>query len=81
MISVQTAANRLFGLAGVLGGAFLACLAIQHFVQLERAVDPNQMYLAVYKYALPKHGWAVASTALFVVITLLKINVTNAYAG
>ncbi len=29
----------------------------------------------------PNYGWAVAATALFVVISQLKINVTNAYAG
>jgi hypothetical protein len=27
------------------------------------------------------YGWAVAATALFVVVSQLKINVTNAYAG
>ena len=30
---------------------------------------------------LPTSAWAVAATALFVVISQLKINVTNAYAG
>ena len=29
----------------------------------------------------PNYGWAVAATALFVVVSQLKINVTNAYAG
>jgi signal transduction histidine kinase len=50
-------------------------------VPLDRAVDPNQMYLAAYEYVFPHYGWAVAATALFVVISQLKINVTNAYAG
>jgi purine-cytosine permease-like protein len=27
------------------------------------------------------YGWAVAATAVFVVVSQLKINVTNAYAG
>ncbi|HQR99820.1 MULTISPECIES: ATP-binding protein [unclassified Polaromonas] len=93
---VRTAANRrrwwagvlaggpgwvLLGVVKMLGGAFLAYLAIQHMVPLERAVDPNQMYLAAYEYVFPHYGWAVAATALFVVISQLKINVTNAYAG
>jgi len=93
---VQTPANRrrwwagvlaggpgwvLLGVVKMLGGAFLAYLAIQHMVPLERAVDPNQMYLAAYEYVFPHYGWAVAATALFVVISQLKINVTNAYAG
>ncbi|WP_431095368.1 hybrid sensor histidine kinase/response regulator [Polaromonas aquatica] len=71
----------LLGVVKMLGGAFLAYLAIQHMVPLDRAVDPNQMYLAAYEYVFPHYGWAVAATALFVVISQLKINVTNAYAG
>jgi purine-cytosine permease-like protein len=32
-------------------------------------------------YVFPHYGWAVAATAVFVVVSQLKINVTNAYAG
>jgi len=71
----------VFGVLKMLGGALLASLAIGHMVPIERAVDPNQMYLAAYEYVFPHYGWAVAATALFVVISQLKINVTNAYAG
>jgi signal transduction histidine kinase/purine-cytosine permease-like protein/DNA-binding NarL/FixJ family response regulator len=69
------------GVLKMLGGALLAYLAISHAVPLERAVDPNQMYLAAYEYVFAKPGWAIAAVALFVVISQLKINVTNAYAG
>ena len=71
----------VLGVVKMLGGALLAYLAITHMVPPERAVDPNQMYLAAYEYVFPDYGWAVAATALFVVISQLKINVTNAYAG
>ncbi|WP_414718982.1 ATP-binding protein [Variovorax sp.] len=71
----------LLGVAKMLGGALLAYLAISHMVPPERAVDPNQMYLAAYEYVFPNYTWAVWATALFVVISQLKINVTNAYAG
>ena len=71
----------LLGVLKMLGGAVLAYLAITHMVPVERAVDPNQMYLAAYEYVFPHYGWAVAATALFVVVSQLKINVTNAYAG
>ncbi|MEJ8840613.1 hybrid sensor histidine kinase/response regulator [Ramlibacter sp. AN1133] len=71
----------VLGVLKMLGGALLAYLAIQHMVPADRAVDPNQMYLAAYEYVFPRYGWAVAATALFVVISQLKINVTNAYAG
>ncbi|HNB45284.1 MAG TPA: ATP-binding protein, partial [Burkholderiaceae bacterium] len=69
------------GVAKMLGGALLAALAIGHMVPPERAVDPNQMYVAAWEYVFPRYGWAVAATAVFVVISQLKINVTNAYAG
>ncbi len=92
----QTAANRrrwwaavlvggpgwvVLGVVKMLGGALLAYLAISNSVPAERAVDPNQMYLAAYEYVFPHLHWAVGATALFVVISQLKINVTNAYAG
>lgn len=69
------------GVLKMLGGALLAYLAISHLVPVERAVDPNQMYLAAYEYLFPKQSWAIAATALLVVVSQLKINVTNAYAG
>uniref|UniRef100_UPI00356B1D8A purine-cytosine permease family protein n=1 Tax=Hydrogenophaga sp. TaxID=1904254 RepID=UPI00356B1D8A len=71
----------VLGVLKMLGGALLAYLAISHMVPPERAVDPNQMYLAAYEYVFSDYGWAVAATALFVVVSQLKINVTNAYAG
>ena len=71
----------VLGVIKMLGGALLAYLAIRHMVPVDRAVDPNQMYLAAYEYVFPHYGWAVAATALFVVVSQLKINVTNAYAG
>jgi purine-cytosine permease-like protein len=69
------------GVLKMLGGALLAYLALSHMVPADRAVDPNQMYLAAYELVFPHYGWAVAATALLVVVSQLKINVTNAYAG
>jgi signal transduction histidine kinase/CheY-like chemotaxis protein len=69
------------GVLKMLGGALLAYLALQHMVPADRAVDPNQMYLAAWELVFPHVGYAVAATALFVFISQLKINVTNAYAG
>ena len=71
----------VLGVVKMLGGALLAYLAISHSVPVERAVDPNQMYLAAYEYLFPRQSWAIAATALLVVVSQLKINVTNAYAG
>jgi signal transduction histidine kinase/purine-cytosine permease-like protein len=69
------------GVVKMLGGALLAYLAISHAVPVDRAVDPNQMYLAAYETVFPRQTWAIAATALLVVVSQLKINVTNAYAG
>ncbi|MCB1954850.1 MAG: response regulator [Rhodocyclaceae bacterium] len=92
----QTASNRrrwlagvlvggpgwvLIGVAKMLGGALLAYLAIRHLVPAEKAVDPNQMYLVAYRQVFPSEAWAIAVTTVFVIISQLKINVTNAYAG
>ncbi|MBK8866438.1 MAG: response regulator [Betaproteobacteria bacterium] len=69
------------GVLKMLGGALLATLALSLAVPADRAVDPNQMYLAAYETVFSHYGWAVAATALLVVVSQLKINVTNAYAG
>ncbi|MCA0242392.1 MAG: response regulator [Proteobacteria bacterium] len=69
------------GVLKMLGGALLAYLALTHMVPAERAVDPNQMYLAAYETVFSHYGLAVAATAAFVIVSQLKINVTNAYAG
>ena len=69
------------GVAKMMAGVMLAWLALAHSVPAERAVDPNQMYLVAWAYVFPQYGWAVAATALFVLVSQLKINVTNAYAG
>ncbi|MDD5277071.1 MAG: response regulator [Methylovulum sp.] len=71
----------LFGMLRQLGGALLAHLAMRHGISAEHAHEPTQMYLIAYKELLPDPKWALAATTLFVVISQLKINVTNAYAG
>ncbi|MFN0317101.1 MAG: ATP-binding protein [Burkholderiales bacterium] len=64
-----------------LGGAFLVFLALQHEIGAERAVEPTQMYLVGFQYVFSSFEWALAATTLFVLLSQIKINVTNAYAG
>ena len=68
------------GVIKMFAGMALAWLAISQMVPVDRAVDPNQMYLVAWELLLSPAG-AVAATALFVIVSQLKINVTNAYAG
>jgi signal transduction histidine kinase/purine-cytosine permease-like protein/ActR/RegA family two-component response regulator len=69
------------GVLKMLAGALLAFLALGYAVPPDRAVDPTQMYLVAYNAVFSQYGLAVAATALFVFVSQLKINVTNAYAG
>jgi signal transduction histidine kinase/purine-cytosine permease-like protein/ActR/RegA family two-component response regulator len=69
------------GILKMLGGALLAWLALRNSVPADKAVDPNQMYLIGFSHVFDNTTLAIAATALFVVISQLKINVTNAYAG
>lgn len=71
----------LLGIPKMLGGALLAYLAIRAGVSLDKVVDPNQMYLHAFGQVFTGLGLAAAVTALFVVVSQLKINITNAYAG
>src|SRR6202044_3804312 len=69
------------GMLKLLAGSFLAFLAVEHFVPLVKAVEPTQMYLVGFGYVFSSPQMALAFTGAFVVISQLKINVTNAYAG
>ncbi len=69
------------GMLKMLGGAFLAFLVLQQQLPVDKAVEPTQMYLAGFAYVLESPGWVLAATVLFVVVSQVKINLTNAYAG
>jgi signal transduction histidine kinase/CheY-like chemotaxis protein/purine-cytosine permease-like protein len=69
------------GAAKMLGGALLTFLAIQHEVPFAKVVEPAQMYLVGFSYVFSNPAWILAAATLFVVVSQIKINVTNAYAG
>jgi signal transduction histidine kinase/CheY-like chemotaxis protein len=69
------------GALKLLAGSFLAFLAIEHMVPLQKAAEPTQMYLVAFRYVFSSPQMALAFTGAFVIISQLKINVTNAYAG
>ena len=62
-------------------GSFLAVLALSHGVPTSHAGEPTQMYLVAFGYVTSWPAVALGLTAAFVVVSQLKINVTNAYAG
>jgi purine-cytosine permease-like protein len=64
-----------------LGGAFLASPAINHGVSIAKAKEPVQMYLAGFADVFASPAVVLTVCILFVIISQIKINVTNAYAG
>ncbi len=69
------------GALKLLAGSFLATLAVHGGLSLHEAVQPAAMYRVAFGYVVPSPGAALVLTALFVALSQLKINVTNAYAG
>ena len=65
----------------ILAGSFLACLALRNGVAVPNAADPTQMYKVAFGYVLPSTTAVVGLTGVFVIVSQLKINVTNSYAG
>jgi signal transduction histidine kinase/CheY-like chemotaxis protein len=69
------------GMAKMLGGALLAYLVIQEGLPYIHAINPTHMYLAGFGHVFSSYQVALAVTALFVIISQVKVNMTNAYAG
>ena len=69
------------GAIKMLAGAFLAYLALQHGVPSGKSVDPTHMYHVAFGYVFSNPTLVLAVTAVFVIVSQVKINVTNAYAG
>ncbi|WP_101048358.1 hybrid sensor histidine kinase/response regulator [Macromonas nakdongensis] len=69
------------GMLKMVGGALLAFFAMQHEIVPARAAEPAQMYLTTFSEMFGLPGVAVALTLFFVLVSQVKINVTNAYAG
>jgi signal transduction histidine kinase/FixJ family two-component response regulator len=71
----------VLGAMKLLAGSFLAFFALMHGVSNEHAAEPARMYLEAFRYVLSQPDLALALTGTFVILSQLKINVTNAYAG
>lgn len=71
----------VLGVAKMLAGSFLLTLAVGAMVPPRDATDPTQMYFIAFDRVLNAPLAALALTGGFVILSQLKINVTNAYAG
>lgn len=71
----------LFGAAKLFLGSFLAYLALKSGVPQQVAGDPAHMYQVVFTFLLDNASLGLILTGCFVILSQLKINVANAYAG
>ena len=82
-IAMLTAGPGWIGAGAIklLAGSFLAFFALSHGLSAEKAAEPAHMYLEAFRYVLSQPDLALALTGTFVILSQVKINVTNAYAG
>ncbi len=71
----------VLGLPKLFAGSLLAVIALRWGVAESHAGEPAYMYQVAFQYMLPSTQAATVLTAAFVVVSQLKINVMNAYAG
>lgn len=71
----------VIGAIKILAGSFLAVLALNHGIGLAQAADPTRMYMVAFSYIANSPEVALSIAGIFVILSQLKINVTNAYAG
>ncbi len=71
----------LVGFIKLLIGSFLAVLALNSGVVPEFAHDPTHMYMVAFGYITDHASVILIVSCLFVILSQIKINVTNAYAG
>ena len=71
----------ILGALKLLAGSFLAFFALGHGISEEHAAEPAYMYLQAFQYVLSDPRLALVLTGTFVILSQVKINVTNAYAG
>ncbi|WP_293746300.1 ATP-binding protein [uncultured Paraglaciecola sp.] len=71
----------IFGALKLFLGSFLAYFALAQGVSVDLADDPAHMYNLAFSLVFDNPTLAVIVACTFVVISQLKINVANAYAG
>jgi signal transduction histidine kinase/DNA-binding response OmpR family regulator/HPt (histidine-containing phosphotransfer) domain-containing protein len=64
-----------------MGGALLAAVAVVAGLAIADAKEPIQIFNHAFQYAISNPDKALLVSALLVIVSELKVNVTNAYAG
>ncbi|OBS08774.1 purine-cytosine permease family protein [Acidihalobacter prosperus] len=71
----------ILGASKQLMGSLFASVAASHGTPLDQANEPIQMYVSGFHYIFPSAFVALTIATFFVILSQIKINVTNAYSG
>lgn len=71
----------ILGASKQLMGSLFASVAVSNGTALDHANEPIQMYVAGFHYLFPDTFVALTIATFFVILSQIKINVTNAYSG
>lgn len=71
----------LIGGVKIVAGSLLAVLAVRAGASAAEAIEPIRLYIRAYEYVFDDRVVVLAVATLFVTISQVKINVTNAYSG
>lgn len=71
----------IIGFLKQIGGLFLTAIAVFSGVSIYEAKTPIEMYHIGYTYVFDNPALALSAATFFVIVSQIKINVTNAYAG
>jgi len=65
----------------IVAGSLLAVVAIRAGASAAEAIEPIRMYIRAYEYVFDDRVLVLALATVFVTVSQVKINVTNAYSG
>ena len=71
----------VLGMIKLFAGSFLAYFTLSAGIPEQHAAEPTQMYLIAFQQMIASPEIAIGLTGTFVILSQIKINVTNAYAG
>lgn len=71
----------VLGVVKMLAGSWLVVLAVEAGIDAQHLTDPTHLYFTAFDAVIPVPWLALGLTGAFVILSQLKINVTNAYAG
>lgn len=71
----------VIGALKICAGSLLAVLALRMGSSVAQATEPVHMYVHAYQHVIDNPALALALATVFVTVSQVKINVTNAYSG